>query len=225
MALDVLLGRMMKKTIIWDFNGTLLNDAEVCVECMNSLLKERALPHLEVSRYREIFTFPVREYYLSLGFDFGREPFEVPAHRFIDLYREKLHEAPLHIGTEHILEHFKSSGFSQIILSAMEEEFLTETLKGKGIFHYFDKVAGISNHLGEGKLDVARNLLANSGNSGHKLWLIGDTLHDFEVAEGLGIPCILIAQGHQSKARLAGLPCLIVESFEDLVALPEFNPV
>jgi len=215
---------MTKRTIIWDFNGTLLNDAEVCVECMNILLKERELPHLEVGKYREIFTFPVRDYYLSLGFDFEREPFEIPAHRFIDLYREKLREAPLHKGTTSILEHFKSSGYSQIILSAMEEEFLTKTLKDKGIFHYFDKVAGISNHLGEGKLDVARNLLANSSNSNHKHWLIGDTLHDFEVAEDLGIPCILIAQGHQSKARLSGLPCLIVERFEDLVALPELIP-
>ena len=213
---------MMEKTIIWDFNGTLLNDTEVCVSCMNIMLKERKLPHLDIMRYREIFTFPVREYYLALGFDFDREPFEIPAHQFIDLYREKLHEAPLHVGTQRILNHFRNKGFRQIILSAMEEAFLIATLKEKGIIHYFDKVAGITNHLGDGKLELARKLLADSGSSLTRTWLIGDTVHDFEVAQGLNIPCILVVQGHQSKRRLAGLPCILAEGYDDLMALPVF---
>jgi phosphoglycolate phosphatase len=38
--------------------------------------------------------------------------------------------------------------------------------------------------------------------------MVGDTLHDVEVAEALGISCVLIAQGHQSRERLdqAGVP-------------------
>lgn len=212
----------MKKTIIWDFNGTLLNDMQVCIDCMNILLANRGLPLLEFERYREIFTFPVREYYQELGFDFAREPFDIPAHQFIDLYRENLHRAPLHRHSQSILSLFRERGFSQIILSAMEQNFLEETIADKGITGYFETVGGIRNHLGDGKLEMAAELL-----KGHELHkkdyvLIGDTVHDFEVARALGIRCVLVAIGHQSLRRLKQLDCIVVESLQDLK--PEILP-
>jgi phosphoglycolate phosphatase len=203
-------------TIIWDFNGTLLNDMQVCIDCMNIMLKERNLPSLDLKRYRDIFTFPVRDYYLSLGFDFQKEPFEIPAHKFIDLYRETLHLAPLHPDAEDILDYFNRNQIQQVILSAMEQEFLVDTLNSKGILNYFDKVAGITNHLGEGKLETARELVKNLDKKPGELCLIGDTVHDYEVARGSGIPCILIAHGHQSFERLNQLDCLVLENMESL---------
>jgi phosphoglycolate phosphatase len=46
------------------------------------LLKRRSLPLLDEQKYREIFTFPVRDYYLAAGFDFKQEPYEVPANGY-----------------------------------------------------------------------------------------------------------------------------------------------
>ena len=203
-------------TIIWDFNGTLLDDMQICIDCMNIMLKERNLPALDLARYRDIFTFPVRDYYLTLGFDFEKEPFEIPAHQFIDLYRENLHSAPLQADAVDILDYFRSRRVQQVILSAMEQEFLEDTLKSKGILEYFDKVAGIKNHLGEGKLEMAKELVESLGNKPGELRLIGDTEHDFEVAAGSGIPCILIAHGHQSFKRLSRLDCLVLENMGSL---------
>jgi len=228
MALDVLLKnskfqapnskqiQKLTKTIIWDFNGTLLNDMQVCIDCMNIMLKKRNLPSLGLKRYRDIFTFPVRDYYLSLGFDFQKEPFEIPAHKFIDLYRDKLHLAPLQTDAADILDYFRSHQIQQVILSAMEQEFLEDTLKSKGILNYFDKVVGIRNHLGEGKLEMAKELIEILDKKPFELCLIGDTVHDYEVAQGSGIPCILIAHGHQSFERLNQLDCLVLENFESL---------
>ena len=63
-------------TVIWDWNGTLLDDAPVCVAAINDMLRERSLPQLSAERYQEIFCFPVSEYYRKAGFDFSKEPFE-----------------------------------------------------------------------------------------------------------------------------------------------------
>jgi phosphoglycolate phosphatase len=151
-----------------------------------------------------------------LGFDFQKEPFEIPAHRFIDLYRENLHLAPLHEDATDILDYFRSHQFQQVILSAMEQEFLEETLAQKGILKYFDKVAGIRNHLGEGKLEMAKELIDSLGDKTGEMHLIGDTEHDYEVAMGTGISCILIAHGHQSYERLNRLDCLVLENMDSL---------
>jgi phosphoglycolate phosphatase len=64
------------RNIIWDWNGTLLNDMVICIECMNTMLNKRSLPQLSSDHYREVFTFPVREYFLQIGFDFSTEDFE-----------------------------------------------------------------------------------------------------------------------------------------------------
>jgi phosphoglycolate phosphatase len=205
-----------KRTIIWDFNGTLLNDTQLCIDCMNILLEERGLPFLDVSRYREIFTFPVRDYYVQLGFDFNKEPFEIPAHQFIDLYRERLKSAPLQANVENLLQYFREKGFSQIILSAMEQNFLEEVLMLKGITGYFDIVAGIRDHLAEGKAEMAKEIFQHHDPDKDDYILIGDTIHDYEVAAELGIECILVAHGHHSFERLNKLGCLVLEKLEQL---------
>ena len=63
-------------TIIWDWNGTLLDDVDICIDIINELLSIRNQQPLTRSRYREIFTFPVKDYYSKAGFDFTQEPFD-----------------------------------------------------------------------------------------------------------------------------------------------------
>ena len=48
------------KHVIWDWNGTLLDDAVLCVEVMNVVLARRKLPPLTAERYADRFRFPVR---------------------------------------------------------------------------------------------------------------------------------------------------------------------
>ncbi len=72
--------------VIWDWNGTLFDDVELVVDIMRGMLARRDLGEFDVERYRELFTFPVRDYYARVGFDFEREPFEELAVEFIDAY-------------------------------------------------------------------------------------------------------------------------------------------
>ena len=62
-----------KKSIIWDWNGTLLNDAELALFSINVMLKKRLLPTLSLPEYKQVFNFPVKDYYLRIGFDFEKE--------------------------------------------------------------------------------------------------------------------------------------------------------
>ena len=78
----------MIKTVIWDWNGTLLDDLELSLNCVNILLKERDIPTLTMEKYKDIFTFPVIDYYRAAGFDFEKEPFEVPAKQYVRIYRD-----------------------------------------------------------------------------------------------------------------------------------------
>lgn len=204
------------RNIIWDFNGTLLDDLQICLDTINQLLVKRNLEKLDKTRYLDIFTFPVKDYYAIAGIDFNRDPFEKIAIEYTDLYYEKADDSPLHKGTHEVLAHFREKGYRQIILSAMEQGELTRLTEKNDIARYFDYIFGISDHFGGGKLVLAEKAIVKSGFLPHQTCLVGDTLHDAEVAETLGISCILIADGHQSKERLEKSGHTVLNNLKEL---------
>ena len=73
--------------IFWDFNGTILSDMQAGMDSVNKMLADRDLPVIpDIESYRRIFDFPIIEYYRGLGFDFDREPYEVLAPIWVELY-------------------------------------------------------------------------------------------------------------------------------------------
>ncbi len=189
-------------TLFWDWNGTLLDDVNICIQCINQLLERRKLTLLSREKYLQIFDFPVIHYYEKAGFNFKNESFNDVAEEFMDWYYEYLPDAELFPDTISVLTKFKNKGYRQVILSAMEHESLMKTLDKKGILPFFDEVAGINDIYANGKLDSARALLKKLDINGSETLLIGDTLHDLEVANDLGVKHILVADGHQSAKRL-----------------------
>lgn len=204
------------KLIIWDWNGTLLNDLSICIDSMNILLNQRKLKPLDTERYRNIFTFPVKDYYAALGFDFNKEPFEIPALQFMDEYHLRLSQAPLFTEVRHVLETFSHNNIRQIVLSAMEQNSLINCIHSLQIGSYFETIAGISDSYAYGKIERATELLQNFHITPEKAVLIGDTLHDAEVAETIGCPCLLVAQGHQSAEVLSKSSCLVFNNLEEV---------
>lgn len=205
-----------RTTIIWDWNGTLLDDAEVCREAINKMLKVRSLPELTLSTYRDVFTFPVIEYYKEVGFNFDVEEWEPVAMEFINLYLSALPSCGLTPFAAKTLETFKQKGYRQAIISAMEHEELLKSVSALGIYEYFDYIGGIGDHYGGGKIDNARNYLNCAGLNPEKLTLIGDTLHDSQVAAELKCKCILVATGHQSFRRLSNTGLQVIHNLSEI---------
>lgn len=202
--------------IIWDWNGTLLNDLDFCISTINILLKRRNLPLLDKNRYKEVFSFPVKDYYEAVGFNFEKEDFSVPAKEFIDLYDSRVGECSLHKNVPEVLEYFKKEGFRQFILSAMKENMLVRTLKHSGILHFFEAVAGLNDHYATSKIERGNQLIQMYKINRENTWIIGDTVHDFEVAKELGIKCILITDGHQSEERLKSTGTTVILNLSQL---------
>lgn len=204
------------ETILWDWNGTLLDDTKLCCNIINSLLHKRGLKKISLDRYKDIFSFPVKDYYEKAGFDFSKEAFKIPADEFINLYKLKVINANLHLQSQEILARLSQLKYQQIIVSAMEQNALMKSVEEKGIQHYFMEIAGINNHYASSKTENALTLISKLKLNPQTLCFIGDTVHDFEVAEQLQCKCILIANGHQSKQRLQKTGCIVLNELSEL---------
>lgn len=206
----------MVKTIIWDWNGTLLDDLDLSLESVNVLLKERNIPTLSIEKYKDIFGFPVVDYYVKAGFDFEKEAFEVPAKQYVKLYAAGASELKLFPDVVDTLTFFKENNYRQIVLSAMKDDNLKLMIHNAEISHFFDGIFGIKDNYAREKVSLGKQVVENLKLNPAECLMIGDTLHDAEVAEQCGFNCILFSGGHVSKQRLETKEKKIINSLSEL---------
>jgi phosphoglycolate phosphatase len=197
------------RTILWDWNGTLLDDGAYGLEVINGMLRDRGLRQPDADEHRRLFDFPVRSYYERLGFDFAAEPFEQVSEGFVRRFLANVLSCPLHTGARQVLEVARSKGIGQSILSASHEEHLRMLIEHHGLGGYFDELLAIRSIHAPGKTERGLAWLATQPHAAETILLIGDTVHDAEVAEAMGIDCWLVECGHHApeRVRATGRPC------------------
>lgn len=201
-----------KRHIIWDWNGTLLNDVDHAVTVVNTLLVEHELPLIDQTKYRKIFCFPVQQYYETLGFDFQKESFEELCHKFVDRFMAGFQNLPLIPEMKSVLFELHHERLTQSVLSATDQPNLDSMVSHFELNHIFQNVFGINNKLAASKVDRGHELIKLSKISAAQTIIIGDTLHDLDVAKALGIDAVLISHGHQCPTRLRPYHDAVIEA-------------
>ena len=203
--------------IIWDWNGTLLDDVDAGVNALNKMLVARELPTITRDFYRANFGFPVRPFYIQLGMNPDKE-----WERICIEFHDNLHAEPQHIRPDTVaaLEYVRHRGVRQSILSALRQDLLLRDTAVEGVQGFFEAIYGVDNLDGATKLSRGKELLAKitaSHSQPFKLFFIGDTLHDAEVALELGATPILVDCGHQYADRLRATGHTVTPNLLDAV--------
>ena len=193
-----------KPYILWDWNGTLLDDTEAALATLNEMIAVRGGQPIGMEFYRDHFAFPVRPFYDKIGIiAHDEDEWNGIAHEYHEVYgRQPKKLNPLAVTA---LEMAKEAGCRQSMISALRQDLLEADMARNGVTKYFERICGSDNLDGASKLDRARVLLQTLSDtvpSGTHFVLIGDALHDKEVADALGIDCILCAQGSHAAWRL-----------------------
>ena len=203
--------------IIWDWNGTLLDDMPLALDVVNDMLTRRNMQTITQEQYVTLFDHPVAEFYMAIGFDLGRVPFDEITREFGNGYAAGSANCRLQLGAVDALNILKIGGVSQSILSASHRKPLEENVKLHGVRDYFVELVGLDDYYATSKVEEGRQFLRRLPYDPSEVVLIGDTTHDFTVAEELGCECFLVARGHQSLSRLAATGATVLESLEHLL--------
>jgi phosphoglycolate phosphatase len=210
----------MRKLIIWDWNGTLINDVDISIDSMNTLLKrcgyERLLSEAE---YKKIFSIPVIDYYKKVGFDFKKHPFELVGQEFIDIYNSNFYRAELQKNTIEVLSEIKKAGLNQIVISAREHNALYNDLRLHNICDFFDEILGISDNYAAGKEALFEKYLSENQYDDKKFFLIGDTFHDFHIARKFQLNFVHFSHGHQDKTHFSGFEIVSIYDLNELLSI------
>ena len=206
------------KHVIWDWNGTLFNDVELCSDIMNNLLRSRGLKIVTVEEYKSVFTFPVKKYYEILGHDVSDANWEIISHEFINEYETRKHESDLYPQAEQVIKFISEMRISQSVLSAYSQHTLEELIEHFNLTNYFMRLIGLDNIYAASKIENGIKWMKELGHNKGDVLLIGDTVHDFEVADEIGADCLLITEGHQAKKSLLECGVPVIDSLSELLS-------
>lgn len=204
--------------ILWDFNGTIIDDVAYCHAIETHMLEERHMPTFTLEQYRDMFCFPVIDYYYKMGYTFENETYDEVAEEFNQAYDEHFLSLKLMDGFTDLIHESLDKGYENVILSASREDKLKEQCHLLGIDRYFTELLGTDNLYGGSKVDVGKAFMKRRKIDPQECMFIGDSLHDMETANAVGIDnVVLVARGHQSKKVLEEGCDHVVDSFAEVV--------
>ena len=188
----------MIKHVFFDFNGTIINDLVLCYDLLNEFLEEQGKEKITLDRYKDIFRFPIKEYYRLAGIDFDIESYESLSIKFIKKYQPASLKCGLYDAVIPTLKKLNEMNIKCYIISASEKNNLIEQCESYDIVKYFVYILGIENIHAKSKVDIAVNYINDKKLNKDEVLFIGDTLHDKEVADAMGVKSCLVSCGHQS---------------------------
>ena len=206
--------------IVWDWNGTLLNDLSVVIEAANVSLGRHGVGPIDEDDYRNHFTRPVRAFYDSL---FGRlvsdAEWDALNETFHVEYYSRVDQADLTVDTVDALGHVDRHGWGQSLLSMSPQTWLDDVVGRKGVSSRFAMVDGLSGDTGGLKAaHLQEHLEAQALDPGRTV-VVGDTPDDATAARQAGAQPILYDGGSHHLPALQGMDAPIAHSLVEAVAI------
>jgi phosphoglycolate phosphatase len=207
------------KHVVFDWNGTLLDDVGLAASCVNVVLGHYGMPAITTATYRSKFQFPIRSFYRDLGFDFGRPPFEEVIRRYLDAFDAQVLHCRLHEGAREVLQAFRDRGTTLYLLSATHEPQLRASVAHFGLEMFFADVLGLGDRNAHSKLELAQRLGVSLDSTPGKVAFVGDTLHDKEIADKMGWRAVLVTHGHDDHLRANSCDLEVIATLRELLSL------
>ena len=204
----------MINTLIWDFNGTVMDDLGASVGAVNAMLTRRELPLITEEWYTLNLVMPLTRFYESVGFDMKAEKLAEVSEEFQRECRK--FSRPVFPEVREALEHFAKKGMRQLLFSSLYHDTLIAQAEERGIASYFEGIEGLKDRSLGGKEQAVTAYLKKHKIHPEQVLIIGDLTTDWEMAKYVGSPCVLIAKGHQHREVLSKTGAYILSDASEI---------
>ncbi|RZU01802.1 phosphoglycolate phosphatase-like HAD superfamily hydrolase [Kribbella rubisoli] len=205
--------------MVWDWNGTLLNDNHAVLAAVNEVCVGFGRPELSWGDWQAAYARPMQVSYEQI---LQRTLDDEEWARVDKLYHERydalLHTCELASGTLDVLRQCIESGRTQSLLSMWFHGRLTPTVEQYGLTSYFTRIDGLAGDVGGGsKADsLIRHLEAQQLDPATVV-LIGDVVDDGQAAQAAGTQCILVSTGAMTRSALEATGAPVTESITEAI--------
>jgi phosphoglycolate phosphatase-like HAD superfamily hydrolase len=195
------------KHLVWDWNGTLLDDLKLVVDATNVCLATVGGPVITAEDHRRDFRRPILDYYAHvLERPVDQVEFQLLDDAFHDAYRARINEVTL---VPDALEAMAKWSGTQSLLSMFFHDELLIEVERHGLGARLVRVDGLPGTVGGHRKAtyLERHLKALELDPADVV-MIGDSVDDGDAARSVGATAVLYAGGFTDTALLkaTGLP-------------------
>ena len=202
--------------VIWDFNGTLIDDVQTAVCSVNDTLKKCGLPLTDTEQYRRNMDMPITRYY-EKHFDLSCVSFDFLSREYHQGYERYKHLIKPALGALETVRELHSRGVRQCVVSSFEQGKLLSLLEEFGFLPYIDGVCGAADDICESKVQRGSRWIKAQRIDPKTALAVGDLNHDSELAQAIGCECLLFSGGHQDKKRLQECGCKVIDDLREVL--------
>lgn len=211
--------------IVWDWNGTLFDDALIVYLASCQVFAARGLPSVTEAEYRAAYTRPIEAFYERLfGRQLGEGEFPGLDDAFHDAYRRTMAGVTLTTGARQALRDWRLSGRTQSLLSMFRHEQLASLVGRYGIQDEFVRIDGLVGPGGGRKAEHLSRHLAALRVDPAAVLVVGDSLDDADAAAEVGAGCVLFNGRYHDRSALeaAGVP--IADTMAEVLSFAAGRP-
>ena len=213
----------MIKLVVFDWNGVLIADLQAVIAVDAILFKKFGHDPIDAKLYQEIFTMPVRDFFLAAGFkkeEMDRHAKEIQE-LFHELFEPRIARVRTRAGARTLLSFLEERKIEAKILSNHTEMSIHAHLKRLRIEKYFSDVISNDKHTTmqkKNKADKLVDLVVKSHYKKEEILIIGDSLEEIEAARASGIRCVSITGDYYSARRLkAAKPDFLINNLTEMI--------
>ena len=207
----------MKKTILFDLDGTLTDSGEGIINCVIYALERFGLPIPARESLRYFVGPPLHESFIKQGVPADR------AEEAVAVYRERyvptgMFENSPYPGVRKLLESLKAAGYTLYVASSKPEWMCVDILKHFDLDGYFEMICGATMDTSRTNKEAVIEYLIRENGRADNMIMVGDTKFDVLGAKAHGIPCIGVSWGYGAVSEMQEAGAIsIANSMDELL--------
>lgn len=200
--------------IVWDWNGTLLNDNAAVLVAVNDVCAGFGRQALTLDEWRGFYTRPMlKAYERALARSLNAEEWAEIDRLYHQRYDEQFSTCVLAEGVPDLLKVWHASGRTQSLLSMWFHAQLVPAIADFGLTDLFQRVDGLRAEVGgDSKAEHLAHHVEAQGLNPASVVLVGDVVDDALAAAEVGTACILVTTGVMTRQALESTGVPVVDS-------------
>ena len=191
----------MKKTVLFDLDGTLTDSGEGIINCAALALRHFGLPVPSREEMRVFVGPPLYETFQRFGVpaDKAEEAIRVYRSRYIPT---GMFENTPYPGIRELLEKLRAQGHRLYVATSKPENMSVEILEHFDLAKYFDHICGASLDRSRSSKDAVIAYLLEQYGKDEEMIMVGDTVFDILGAAAHAIPAVGVTWGYGSPEEM-----------------------